>query len=93
MEEEAKLPTVSVVVPARNEERNIADCLRSLLAQGEGVEIIVANDSSEDQTAEIVRQLAAHAPQLKLVEVPPLPEGWIGKNHALAAGEIGRAHV
>lgn len=82
----AELPAVSVVVPARNEESNIADCLRSLLAQGEGVEIVVADDGSQDMTAEIVRQLAAQAPQLALVEVPPLPEGWIGKNHALEAG-------
>ncbi|MBI1956425.1 MAG: glycosyltransferase [Acidobacteria bacterium] len=86
MDGKAKLPTVSVVVPARNEEGNIADCVRSLLAQGEGVEIIVANDGSQDRTAEVVRQLAAHAPQLTLLEVPPLPEGWIGKNHALEAG-------
>ncbi|MBI1954804.1 MAG: glycosyltransferase, partial [Acidobacteria bacterium] len=43
MDGKAKFPTVSVVVPARNEEGNIADCVRSLLAQGEGVEIIVAD--------------------------------------------------
>ena len=86
MDGKAKLPTVSVIVPARNEEQNIGDCVRSLLAQGREVEIIVADDGSQDRTAEVVRQLAAHAPQLALVEVPPLPEGWIGKNHALEAG-------
>ena len=86
MDGKAKLPTVSVVVPARNEEGNIADCVRSLLAQGREVEIIVADDGSQDRTAAIVRQLAAHARQLALVKVPPLPEGWIGKNHALETG-------
>ncbi|MBI3895111.1 MAG: glycosyltransferase [Acidobacteria bacterium] len=79
-------PDVSVIVPARNEENNIADCLSSLLQQGEGIEIIVADDDSQDHTADIVCRLAAQAPQLTLVEVPPLPESWIGKNHALDAG-------
>ena len=79
------LPLISVIVPARNEEANIAECLRSLLRQGEGVEIIVADDNSEDATAGIVQEMARSAEALKLVSVPPLPEGWLGKNHALAA--------
>lgn len=77
---------VSVIVPARNEEANIADCVRSLLAQGQDVEIIIAEDGSEDATAEIVRQLAAAYPQVKLLSVPAVPEGWFGKPHALAVG-------
>jgi Glycosyl transferase family 2 len=76
-------PLISVIVPARNEQANIADCLRSLLAQGEGFEIIVADDGSDDATAAIVREMARGAEAMKLVTVPPLPEGWQGKNHAL----------
>ena len=76
-------PRVSVIVPARDEEANIGGCVRSLVAQGERIEIIVADDGSQDRTAEIARELAAEFPQVKLVSVPPLPEGWLGKTHAL----------
>ena len=86
MDQLEKPPLVSVIVPARNEEQNIADCLRSLLEQGSGIEIIVADDGSEDKTAAMVTQIAADKPPVKLVSVPPLPPGWIGKNHALHAG-------
>ncbi|HEY7680217.1 MAG TPA: glycosyltransferase [Terriglobia bacterium] len=74
---------VSVLVAARNEEANIAACLQSLLSQGEDVEILVADDSSEDATAELVREQASRAGNLRLVTVPALPPGWLGKNHAL----------
>src|SRR3990172_7929460 len=77
------LPKLSVMIPARNEERNIAGCLASLLQQGEDLEILVADDGSQDRTAEIVSGFCSEHPCLKLVRVPPLPEGWLGKNHAL----------
>ncbi|MGH9785226.1 MAG: glycosyltransferase [Terriglobia bacterium] len=83
------MPRVSAIIPARNEEANIATCVRSLLAQGPApgndLEIIVADDGSEDKTAEIVRELAANSPSVRLISVPPLPAGWLGKNHALHA--------
>ncbi|MCH7979253.1 MAG: glycosyltransferase, partial [Acidobacteria bacterium] len=93
MDRPEKPPLVSVIVPARNEEQNIADCLHSLLEQGSGIEIaveiameiareiIVADDGSEDKTATIVTQTAAAQPRgkhAKLVSVPPLPPGWVG---------------
>lgn len=89
---------VSVVIPARNEEANIGECVRSLLGQGpvqgREIEIIVADDGSEDRTAAIVGELAAtnpsRNPSVKLVPVPPLPEGWLGKTHALHAA-VGQA--
>jgi len=74
---------ISVIVPARNEEANIADCLYTLLAQGEAVEILVADDNSQDRTAAIVGEFVREVRNLKLVSVPPLPNGWTGKNHAL----------
>jgi len=80
-------PCVSVVIPARNEEENIGDCLRSLLeqgpVQGREIEIIVADDGSADQTAAIARDIASANHCVRVVAVPPLPEGWIGKTHAL----------
>lgn len=75
-------PLVSVLVAARNEERCIARCLESLLAQSHPrIEIIVADDRSEDSTPEILR---ARFPSVRVVRVPPLPEGCAGKSHALA---------
>ena len=76
-------PRVSVMVPARDEEPSIGGCVRSLLAQGKDLEIIVADDGSRDRTVEIVHELAAKFPQVRFVSVPPLPEGWLGKPHAL----------
>jgi glycosyltransferase involved in cell wall biosynthesis len=60
--------------------------VRSLLAQGGGIEIVVVDDGSEDATARIVRGIASGAPAVTLVTAPPLIEGWLGKNHALDAG-------
>ena len=75
---------MSILVPARNEEANIARCLESLLAQDyPHFEIIIANDRSTDRTEPIVRELAQRSPRLKLINVDNLPEGWTGKTHAL----------
>ena len=75
---------VTVMVPARNEENNVGNCLESLLAQDyPNFEVIVANDRSTDRTADIVREACAENPQLKLIEVQDLPDDWTGKNHAL----------
>lgn len=73
---------VSIIVPARNEEHNIGPCLASLLEAAAGVdsEVLVANDESTDDTAGVVRAI----PQVGLLNVPPLVNGWSGKNHALA---------
>jgi chlorobactene glucosyltransferase len=76
-------PLASILVPARNEQANIKLCVESLLAQGDDYEIIVADDSSEDGTAAIVEGLAAQHSNVCLIRVPPLPAGWLGKNHAL----------
>jgi chlorobactene glucosyltransferase len=81
-------PFVSVIVPVRNEERAVARCLESLLAQDyEDYEVIVVDDSSQDSTASIVESLAARDPRLQLIRAKPLPDGWLGKPHALAEGE------
>ena len=80
------LPTVSVLIPARNEAAAIAACVESVLAtHGMNFEIIVLDDHSEDDTAAIVRKIAAHEPRLRLEKAPPLPAGWCGKQHACFA--------
>lgn len=76
-------PRVSAIIPARNEEANLASCIESLLQQGSEVEVLIADDNSQDGTAQIARRIAEQNPQVRLVSVPPLPAGWLGKNHAL----------
>jgi chlorobactene glucosyltransferase len=79
------LPSLAVVVPARNERANIGPCVRSLLAQqypGERVRVVVIDDESQDETAAIVAGLAAVDARVTLLSAPPLPRGWTGKVHA-----------
>ena len=79
-------PTISVIIPARNEESVIAACVRSVAVQPEVLEIVVVNDQSTDRTAEIVRSLTSEIPRLRLLETSELPAGWVGKNHAVWLG-------
>src|SRR5580704_12944120 len=75
--------TVSVIVPARNEEACLGACLESLAAQTQvSFEIIVVDDGSTDRTREIAKSFAG----VRVVEPGPLPTGWSGKNNALVAG-------
>jgi glycosyltransferase involved in cell wall biosynthesis len=77
---------ITAIVPARDEEATIEACVRSLARQGEIAEIFVVNDGSADRTAEIVRGLMGELENLKLLEAPAVPGGWLGKNHALWEG-------
>jgi glycosyltransferase involved in cell wall biosynthesis len=82
-------PFVEIIIPARNEERNIGALLNSLLAQSyphDRWRVTVVDDSSTDRTAAIVSEVAGANPQVRLVHSPPLPEGWTGKNHAMYTG-------
>lgn len=79
-------PSLSVIVPARNEEATIERCVRSLLAQTIDVEVIVVDDRSEDATPDILAALAAEAPRLRVIRGAELPDGWVGKPWALAQG-------
>ncbi len=84
---------LAVIVPACNEENAIAETLRSLLGQqGVPLEIIAVDDRSVDRTGTIMEQVAAEAAlaagpvSLQVLHVRSLTEGWMGKQHALAAG-------
>lgn len=81
-----KMPSVSAIVPARNEQATIAACIESLAQQPEITEILVVNDQSTDATGEIVQQLLPSYPQLRLLQTTSLPPGWVGKNHAVWQG-------
>jgi len=83
IESDEKLRKVSVLIPARNEEKNIRKVLESVLAYSSpDLEVIVADDHSSDQTVEIVDSMAQVDSRLKLVHTPDLPNGWGGKMHA-----------
>ena len=77
---------VTVIVPARNEEAVIAACIASLANQPEIAEILVVNDQSTDGTATVVSGLMEKISHLRLLESGELPDGWVGKNHALWVG-------
>lgn len=77
---------VSAIIPARNEEASIARAVESVAAQPEVGEVIVVNDQSTDRTGEILTELAARIPKLRVLETGPLPDGWTGKNYAVSTG-------
>lgn len=77
------LPPVSVLLPVRNEARNITQCLQSLSSQSyPTIEIVVLDDNSTDATAHLASEAAAADPRIRLVAGAPLPDGWSGKNWA-----------
>ena len=74
---------ISVLIPARNEEKNISFLLSDLTkSSNEKIEIIVFDDDSTDSTAEVVRDFAKRDTRITLLQSDGLPEGWLGKNHA-----------
>src|SRR5262245_25798552 len=76
---------VSVLIPARNEEANLAACLESALRQGETVgEALVYDDHSTDATPRILAEYTARDARVRVVSSLPLPSGWCGKNFACA---------
>jgi glycosyltransferase involved in cell wall biosynthesis len=90
---ELSIPEVSIIVPARNEEASLGDCLKSLTAQtGVSFEIIVVDDDSTDRTREVAQSFAG----VRVIAPEPMPrdwtvkdrtgKSWTGKNNAVVAG-------
>ncbi len=82
------VPSVSVCIPARNEAHALADCLERVLASDyQKLEVLVLDDNSKDETSNLIKSFA-HA-GVRFIAGRALPDGWIGKNHALEqlAGE------
>ena len=88
-----QLPSLTIVVPARNEETEIEAALRSLLQLDyPQYQIVAVNDRSTDQTGAIMERLAAEpasAGKLCVLHVRDLPPGWLGKVHAMWLGSQG----
>ena len=83
----SRFPKVSVILPARNERCYIARCLDSLLGQDyPNFEIIAINDSSTDETGEIMKAYAANDLRVMHIDASPKPEEWTGKNWACYQG-------
>jgi glycosyltransferase involved in cell wall biosynthesis len=80
-------PKVSVILPARNEEKFIEKCLNSLVKQDyDDYEIIAINDSSNDSTGNIMKKYSEKFPKVIFVDAKPKPDGWMGKNWACMEG-------
>ena len=85
--QEEDAPLVSVLIPAKDEEVSIGQCLVSVLNQSYlRLEVIIIDDRSQDGTANVVREIAAGDPRVRMISTAGLPPGWTGKNHALATG-------
>ncbi|MCF7809385.1 glycosyltransferase [bacterium] len=85
----ASLPSVSVLVAARNEEQNILKCLKALSEQNypsDLREYIIINDNSTDRTAEIIEEFINTTPGFRLLQAEPAPAGVAPKKHTLLTG-------
>lgn len=86
-DEEMIYPSLSVIIPARNEEESIRQAVSRLLDQDyPNLEVIVVNDRSTDHTGFILEELKTQYPQLKIITITDVPLHWLGKNHAVYQG-------
>ena len=84
---EHEKPKVSIILPARNEEKFIEKCLDSLIEQDyDDYEIIAINDSSNDSTGNIMKKYSEKFSKVIFVDAKPKPDGWMGKNWACMEG-------
>jgi cellulose synthase/poly-beta-1,6-N-acetylglucosamine synthase-like glycosyltransferase len=85
-------PLVTAVIPARDEEAVLADCLASVCSQTyPNLEILVVDDRSADRTPEVARGFADADSRVRVLTIEDLPPGWTGKTHALqTAADLAR---
>jgi glycosyltransferase involved in cell wall biosynthesis len=77
-------PSATIIVPAKDEEGRIAQCLASALAQDyPDFRLLAVDDRSKDGTGKIMDELASRDPRMSVLHIADLPPGWTGKNHAL----------
>lgn len=80
-------PLVTAILPAKDEEVYLAECLRSVQRQTyPTLEILVVDDRSTDRTGEIAREIASSDSRVRVLTIESLPAGWTGKTHAIKHG-------
>ena len=73
--------SLTVIITAKNEEDTISRCIDSLISQTcSDFKILVVDDSSSDNTRQVVQEYASKSPRIALIEAGPKPEGWVGKS-------------
>lgn len=89
LSEHAHLPFLSIVIPARNEERDLEECVMSFIEQDyPHFEIIIVDDASTDRTGSIADSLASRFNNVKVIHLKEFPAGWKGKPYALHRGSL-----
>jgi len=92
----AEPPSIAIVVPAKDEAENIRSCVSKLLQQDyPRFELVVVNDRSTDSTGSQLDEMATQivgGPRLRVIHIESLPEGWLGKSHALHVATRGLTH-
>jgi dolichol-phosphate mannosyltransferase len=78
---DAPVPTISVIIPARNEANRIRACLEAIVGAPGIYEVVVVDDESSDETAAVASRLGA-----TVLSGKPIPNGWVGKAWALHQG-------
>ena len=85
--EPERWPRISMIIPARNEQEEIGPAVRSRLGDAyPELEVVVINDRSDDATGRVIDTLAAEDDRIVPVHLDHLPEGWLGKVHAMQCG-------
>lgn len=81
----ADYPSVSIIIPMRNEEKNAIECIESLMSLDyPNFEILIGDDNSTDNTKELLKKAIKknrnqNKPVIKLIDIPPIQDGWMGK--------------
>jgi glycosyltransferase involved in cell wall biosynthesis len=82
-----RAPRLSLIVPALNEAETLEAAVQSMLRQDyPNLEILLINDRSTDATGDVMERLAGRDSRIRVIHIASLPDGWLGKNHALYVG-------
>lgn len=82
-------PSIAVIIAVKDEEAEVENALRSVCNLNyPALKIVAVNDRSTDNTPQILQRMAQANPKIEVITIESLPEGWLGKNHALYQGYL-----